>query len=66
MIELAADCLMAGRFTDDGYALLLCDDPDVESPLYDYVTVIDQNGKALHTKRLLTVSTELLLYAVAP
>ena len=64
--ELAADCLMAGRFTDDGYAILLCDDPDAQSPLYDYVTVIDENGKALHTHRILTVNAELLVYAVTP
>ncbi len=63
---LSPDCLMAGRFTDDGYAILLYDDPGAEDPLYDYVTLIDEKGQVLHTHRLLTVDSELLLYTVTP
>lgn len=66
LIELPADCLMAGRFTDDGYAVLLYDDPDVQDALYDYVTIIDKSGRALHTQRLLAVDSEILLYAITP
>ncbi len=66
VIELSADCLMAGRFTDDGYALLLCDDPALENPLYDYVIIINENGEAIHTQRLLTIAPALLLYGVTP
>ena len=66
IITLPTDCLMAGRFTDDGYAVLLCGDKNASGALYDYVLIIDGTGRALHTLRVLAVDSEILLYTVTP
>ena len=64
IIQAPEGCLIAGRFTDDGFAIVLCDDPNEENLLYDYVVIIDAPGKALHTQRVLSLLPALLKYAV--
>jgi len=60
---LPAECKLPGRFTKDGYALVLCEDPATKST---FALILSETGEAIHERRIGSVSIEALLYAATP